>query len=249
MNIQTFSVPKYPETNEDKWLIPDDSDAPIVLCDGASESYNSNLWAKILANGLGRHDDFGLAWLNDRIAEYDAQIDPAKLSWSKQLAYERGSFATFLSVQVKDDKCLVNAIGDSEMFIIGDGWITESYPYNGADEFLAHPTLLSTKKRDNGSLQDKLGERPYSAVFTLAGASHIIMATDALAHWITKRRDAEDREAVRFLLNTDEADFEKFVEKERKNGLRLDDTTMIRIVLHDHPPIPYKTGLPAKVER
>ena len=80
MNVQSFSVPKYPDTNEDKWLIPDDSNAPIVLCDGASESYNSNLWAEILAKGLNRHEDFSVAWLNHKIAEYYAQIDPSKLS-------------------------------------------------------------------------------------------------------------------------------------------------------------------------
>lgn len=249
MNIQAFSVPKYPEANEDKWRIPDGCEAPIVLCDGASESYNSNLWAEILANGLEKHEDFGAAWLNQKIAEYDAQIDPSKLSWSRQLAYERGSFATFLSAQLKNGECLVNAMGDSELFIFGNGWITESYPYNGSDEFLAHPTLLSTKKEDNRALEDRRCERPYSAIFSLAGASHVIMATDALAHWIMKRRDAEDNEAMRFLLSTDEVEFGKFVERERKNGLRFDDTTMIRIDLRDHPPIPYKIGLPAKVGR
>lgn len=250
MNIQPpFSIPKYPDTNEDKWRISKGDDVPIVLCDGASESFNSSLWAEILANGLSRHEDFGAAWLNDRIAEYEAQINPSKLSWSKQLSYERGSFATFLSVQVKNGKCLVNAIGDSEVFIIEDGWINESYPYNEADEFLAHPTLLSTKKGDNRILEDEFGERPYSAIFSLARASHIIMATDALAHWIMKRRDAEDWEALRFLLDIDKNSFREFVERERKSGLRLDDTTMIRIDLLTQPPIPYTTGLPAKVER
>lgn len=53
MKIDVWSVPKHEKYNEDCWRIPDDPrESPIVLCDGASESFDSRRWALPLANGL-----------------------------------------------------------------------------------------------------------------------------------------------------------------------------------------------------
>lgn len=246
MNIHVFSVSKYPDINEDHWHIPESFDRPIVVCDGASESFNSNLWARILAKGLESHEDFTATWLEGQIGEYEKACDPASLSWSKQAAYERGSFSTFLSVQLTGEKCLVNAAGDTEVFIVADNWLIDFYPYRWPDEFQSQPVLLSTKKEDKDFLTASIDDSPHSAILSLAGASHIIMATDALAHWLMKRRDAGDKEALRFLLNVDDAGFREFVERERRNDLRLDDTTMIRIDLHNIPPRVYDSSLTAR---
>lgn len=244
MNIQAFSVPKY-ELNEDAWHIPNDSGSPIVLCDGASESFDSRRWAEILSKGLARHEDFTDSWLRERIGEYERAIDPASLSWSKQLAYERGSFATFLSVQLKDGECLVNAMGDTEVFLIKDGQIINMYPYVEASEFLNHPCLLSTKRELNTELKENVDDCPFSGKLVEIGhATHLLMLTDALAHWLMRR---DDPEAVNALLGiTSDTEFRGFVERERRDGMRFDDTTMIRVDLREHlPTMAYGRMLPA----
>lgn len=244
MNRQVFSVPKY-ELNEDAWNIPPDPGSPIVLCDGASESFDSRRWAEILTKGLARHEDFTDSWLKERIEEYEKAIEPAALSWSKQLAYERGSFATFLSVQLRHGECLVNAMGDTEAFLVKDGRIIEMYPYVEACEFLNHPCLLSTKRELNTELKENVDDCPFSGkLVQIEHATHLLMLTDALAHWLMKKKD--DPEAVNALLCiSSDTEFRGFVDRERKDGMRFDDTTMIRVNLRAPLPVAYGSMLPA----
>ena len=243
MKIKVFSVSKY-EKNEDKWHIPYraqaagdeafDETRPVTLCDGASESYNSSLWAEILCKSLQNQADFSDEWLKERIGEYEREINPQNLGWSRQMAYERGSFATFLSVFFQHGKCLVNAVGDSVAVVVNgaDGSVLESFPYDDPGKFLEHPLLLSTKPELNTQISGDF----QSEFVCLDKATHVLLLTDALGHWLMKRK--KEPESVRRLLAiADAAEFAEFVLKERQNDLRFDDTTMIRISLVDNLPV------------
>lgn len=228
VDIGCWSVQKYETENEDCWHIPDQP-GPIVLCDGASESFASSLWAKTLANGLVKSDDFCDAWLANRIKDYESRINPDSLGWSRQASYERGSFATFLSVEFADGKCVVNACGDTVAFSVNDSGIIDSRAYKDKNDFLKKPILLSTRPELNMGLDMPYGGRRWMSRLAQTGASHVLMLTDAIALWLMR---AEDHgEAVRTLLGiASDGEFREFVERERESKrLRFDDTTMIRI--------------------
>ncbi|UTP23371.1 hypothetical protein NMB33_06365 [Burkholderia sp. FXe9] len=92
------SVPKEfsnPEANEDVLAFSDDG-RRFALSDGASDSFNSKLWANLLANKYLDEPGLSEEWIGKALADYAVAHDFASMSWSKQAAFERGSFATLL---------------------------------------------------------------------------------------------------------------------------------------------------------
>lgn len=239
MRAEVFSVAKYDSANEDCCFIPRIASRPIVLCDGASESYDSARWARILAENAPLDEDFNSDWLHARIVQFESGIDADDLSWSKRLAYDRGSFSTFLSVRFRQGKCLVNAIGDTEAVAVNSEGIIDACPYHKPEQFLSRPSLFSTRPELNLPFNGET-EPPFIAQLNLDSATHVLLLTDALAHWLLKKNDPM---AIASLLDIgNEAEFQEFVEAERKRDLRFDDTTMIRIRLHEPLPMLYERG-------
>src|SRR5690242_19769978 len=98
----TGSFPKtqdYPDANEDCFVITDDQ-LCIALCDGASESFDSKTWARSLADRFVANPLVDTNWVQEAVDSYRSQYDWNALSWSKQAAFDRGSFATLLGVEV-----------------------------------------------------------------------------------------------------------------------------------------------------
>jgi len=54
------------KANEDSFAFSEDL-TKFILCDGASESYNSQLWAKIICNSFINDDDINEDWLIDAV--------------------------------------------------------------------------------------------------------------------------------------------------------------------------------------
>src|SRR2546423_200297 len=124
----TGTVPKhsaFPEANEDKLRTCDDRQV-YVLSDGASESYNSLLWAEVVVDSWFRGPPLRslLRWVRNAIQQYESRSDRAKMSWSQEAAFERGSFASLLSVHWSRESSLrVSAVGDSIALLVADGQI------------------------------------------------------------------------------------------------------------------------------
>ena len=87
----------------------------LALCDGASESFDSSVWAQILADKFARDPAVTPEWLGDAIAEYVSRHDFDTMSWSQQASYERGSFSTLLGAQYDPEHRAVEilSVGDS----------------------------------------------------------------------------------------------------------------------------------------
>ena len=122
------TVPKhldFPEANEDK-VRTCDSRQVYVLSDGASESYNSSLWADVIVEAWFKSPprrNF-IRWLRNAIGEYESRSDMANMSWSQQGAFERGSFASLLALNWTAESTLrVTAVGDSMAILVSDGRI------------------------------------------------------------------------------------------------------------------------------
>ncbi|MBV8455414.1 MAG: hypothetical protein JO122_02220 [Acetobacteraceae bacterium] len=87
------SLPKDEPGNDDCWAIK-----PLrglyAISDGASESFDPARWARVLADrfvAVGQADE---QWLAGACRAYGAMHDREAMSWSRQAAYDRGSYAT-----------------------------------------------------------------------------------------------------------------------------------------------------------
>ena len=118
-----------PEHIEDVYAISNDN-ARVVLCDGASESFDSRTWAELLANKFLCDPDIKSGWITDVLTDYIEKFDYQQMSWSKQASFERGSFSTLLGVQYFFDESYVQitGVGDTVAFLLCEGSRVGSHP-------------------------------------------------------------------------------------------------------------------------
>lgn len=235
--VFAHSMAKGDDPNED---IYDLSSSRLVLCDGASESFDSCTWAKILARNYINHEQINARMLAESIKDYDTAQAHRELNWAQQLASGRGSYSTLLGYfySSRDNSIWLDCVGDSSAFVIRDSDLAMlfSYPYRRPEEYLDRPRLLSTQQEKNVPLNASLSTPPWlSTRFALRHKVkyHVLLLTDAIACWLLKNRD--NAQSVACLLNLTDNDhniFEDFVAEKRKSGeMKTDDTTMIHVTI------------------
>lgn len=226
-----FTVPKVEDqVNEDScaWS----HKGIIALSDGASISFDSASWARILVRSYCGSPSFSEDWLNRAIAKFSQQYNREELPWMKQAALDRGSFASLIGVQLHDRGKLVQvfAVGDSLAVLCEGDQVKATFPYQTAAEFDRSPQLLSTNPAENRFLRDGDSIDTFCCDWTVCGrnAPALLFMTDALGQWLLSKIEAGES-PVKTLrgLRTRNA-FANFVKAERKLGkLRTDDTTLV----------------------
>lgn len=228
------SCPKDPsasDVNEDRWAYCGPR-GTLALCDGASESFNSSVWAQILADKFVLDPAVTADWLSDAVAEYVARHDFAAMSWSRQASYERGSFSTLLGVQHIPGNATVEilATGDS-LAVLADGdRFVSSWPYAHAERFKERPTLFSTLSEHNGFLSGPNFWTAHGTHFNLEslGTPRLVCVTDALGEWLLRHNQSGDNGLSRLLALEREEELVDLVVEERQAGrMRVDDSTLI----------------------
>jgi len=223
-----------PELNEDVCLIDIDRSL-IVLCDGASESFDSKTWAAILANKFLNNQAIDPAWVDDVISSYRAQFDCEKMSWSKQAAFERGSFSTFLGITYSPSDNLVEiiGIGDTIALLLNDDKLIDSFPYTSAEEFAKRPLLLSTKSEHNQFLlsSDFMISHKKTWRIDKENNPRLLFMTDALAEWTLRDGQVENSSLEKLLQLSNFSEFKDLVLSERcLKNMRFDDTTLVNVI-------------------
>lgn len=228
------SVSKQPgeaDRNEDAFEWSSERSA-LALSDGASESFDSRLWARILVRLFVLRPVLALAKVDVAIAAFTRRHDPRSMSWSRQAAFDRGTFATLLGVTVSAelDQARVLAIGDSIALLLDGTRLVASFPYTDPDDFRRRPTLLSTRRELNSFLDSPDDAGAPSTVWRLDALAQprIVCMTDAIGEWFL-RRAQEDACAGEILLGlSDVAHLESLVARERQAGrMRVDDATLL----------------------
>jgi hypothetical protein len=225
-----FSVPKIVgQLNEDSYQYS--SKGTLALSDGASISFDSASWSKLLVRRYARYPEFSLRWLAAAIDDFSKLYDRDNLPWMKQASFDRGSFASLLGVKIIDQKFLkVLAIGDSLAVLCDGHEIKDTYPYQNAEQFSQSPLLLSTSGQENSYLKDLDVSYDICAHWTFSGLTRpaLLCMTDALGQWVLSMH-ANNYSPVATLLNiTRQKEFFKFVENERTLGrMKRDDTTLL----------------------
>jgi hypothetical protein len=198
-----------------------------VVSDGASESYSSRHWARILVAKYARRPFVNADWVREAILAYDAGYDRDKMTWSAQASYDRGSFATLLGLRLDDDHQGVHilGVGDS-LVVLDDGQeLCASFPYTEPEQFRANPLLLSTLMNRNSdvlallpSTYWRLDRNPKARLFCM---------TDAVGAWLLS--DPDHRLPILRSLRS-RIDFIRLVEGARADGsMRRDDSTLVTI--------------------
>lgn len=229
-----FSVPKVFEDPRNEDSFHRSRKGVYALSDGASVSFDSASWARILVRRYARNPEFTQAWLAAAIAEFRKLYDRDSLPWMQQASFDRGSFASLLGVRMVDEGRLIQvfSIGDSLAVLCDGDCIKATFPLSAASEFSRSPQLLCTNPVQNVFLDEVDPNYDLVADWTFRGLQQpaLLCMTDALGHWLLSRRD-DDPSPVSVLrkVRTPSA-FARFVKGERAAGrMRRDDTTLIAL--------------------
>ncbi|GBR29562.1 PP2C family serine/threonine-protein phosphatase [Kozakia baliensis] len=194
-----------------------------AVSDGASESFASRRWARILVTRYVQQPAIDETWLAHAIDIYHSAFTRATMSWSAQAAFDRGSFATLLGLKLDPQGVSILGIGDS-LAVLDDGSeIQATFPYSEPDQFRANPLLLSTIYNSNSAIINA----DFTTHWSLEGTPKLFCMTDAIGAWLLGNRP--ERMARLRALQT-RTEFVALVEDARANGvMRRDDTTLLVI--------------------
>lgn len=223
--VRAFTFPKdpsFPNSNEDTFAIGMDRAA---VFDGATESFASRRWARIVARHWVRGAD---SWLADAREEY-SESGQVNLHWAQDVARTRGSFTTLAAVVAAEDALEVTTVGDSCVLLIADGEIEVSFPYADAAAFNSAPAALGTGtslEDDQGLLREGTG-RVTRLVDT------VLLVTDAVAAWLlTSDASQRSQRIARVLEVKTGEDWAGIVREERRGKtMKVDDSTVIVLEL------------------
>ena len=205
-----------------------------ALSDGASVSFDSASWSRMLVRRFVQNPDFTPDWLSAAIGEFSKLYDRDTLPWMQQAAFDQGSFASLLGVRIVDwgEPIRILAVGDSLAVLCDGDAIKATFPYTTAAEFDQPPKLLSTNPSENDFLGDNGFEDLLIAEWSFTGLHRpaLLCMTDALGHWLLSWSDRKQSPiAILRSLGT-QKDFTHFVHAERASGrMRRDDTTLLAI--------------------
>lgn len=221
-----FTVPKVERQRNEDWY-QYSSKGVVAISDGASISFDSASWARILARRFARRPELTSEWLSDAIAEFGTLHDREELPWMMQAAYDRGSFASLLGVRFIDGQNLeLSAIGDSLAVLCDGDNITATFPYSNASQFDQSPQLLCTNPAENAFLRNGVPCVRWS--WGELAEPALLCVTDALGQWLLARRETSDSPIAVLRKIETRTQFARFVQSERATGqMRRDDTTLL----------------------
>lgn len=223
--------PDRPEANEDAYAFSVDRQC-FALSDGASESYDSQLWARLLARKLADDASFGQQWLETAVSDYHSQHDFASMSWSQQFAFERGCFATLLSVEHDAARGLLNmfGVGDTVAVLMVGSEVVRSWPLDDPERFKDRPTLLSTLRSHNEFTQAPEFDAIARIEVNLSALPEptLLCMTDALGEWTLRMAGEEPERLAELLAIRSEEQLAALVVTERAaKRMRIDDSTLV----------------------
>jgi hypothetical protein len=206
----------------------------FAISDGASVSFDSAAWAKILACSFCSGSDLSLGWLEEAVAKFNAKYDRDQLPWFQQAAFDRGSFATLAGLEISEDgQCVgVVGVGDSVVILVDGTSVVASFPITHSDQFDNSPELIGSRSALNDFMVGGALSGAYIREWDLTERSEpsLFCMTDALASWfMSSAEEGGDPVTVLRTIASPGA-FRQFVDGERSRGaMRTDDTTLLMI--------------------
>ena len=215
-----------------------EKDQVFAIGDGVSQSFNPAKWAELLvvkASEGGNLSDL-LKQVQHLSADWEADCsallkdeEPLSFIRQKQLQGSQSTLAVLRLVSISDSvkNWQFSTIGDSLLVVLDaskpEPLIKRFYPFTDISNFPAGPDIIATKPP---YLRGHVKTFQFESV---AGESCLLM-TDALARYALSYGAVGFEISTVFpFLNTDQHDFESWIEITRKSGLGDDDSTLILI--------------------
>jgi len=230
------SIPKdatAPTLNEDAWA-HNDCRTCVALSDGASESFDSKSWARLLVHQYAEDQRFNGEWVARAVKTYMSQVDFDSLGWAQQRAFDRGSYATLLGLTLAENDVDMDilAVGDSLAVHLRDGVVLDTYPFTRPEQFEARPKLLSTKAASNTFLAESDFFGSCSKTWSVQDGDVVLAVTDAVGQWLLSEYVNKTHGVEILSKITSESDFSELVERLRaEHHIKLDDSTLLRLLV------------------
>ena len=234
--------PDFPDANEDVFAIDAQGHA-AALSDGASESFDSQTWGRLLCEAFLQEaitlrpdtpEPFIRAVLAKARAAFAHRMAARTLSWSQQAALSRGNFASLVGVRESSDQVALVAIGDSLVMWQDTRGRLQSWVLQNSEEFRRSPVLLGSDPRTDavlfGSERRRWGACQIPKANVLDG--RIWLMTDAIGAYVTRLNEQSLVPNAIELLQSDIDSLSDWSRQKRfHHELRIDDTTLLSIRL------------------
>ena len=216
-----LALAEHSATGEDRWT-SNPARGTWVLCDGASEGWDSGGWAETLANRLAHLGPCDAAIIRAR-RDY-ARLHKDSTDWLSNLARKRGSWTTALVVEVAHSGRFLkaSAFGDTTLFILEGYEKVLSFPMEDSKTYSNTPDLIEAR----GVVLPNFR----SIVIPLAGLRRpsFALATDALAARLLENPEEEQEKLWRFFSKASPQAFATWAKHEMDaSQLSQDDLTLL----------------------
>lgn len=239
-NYKSITKPKFGNSideNEDNLLEPSKSEIEsdtlvrFAISDGATEASFSKEWSDLLVSSYKDKSfdkDHLIETLKGISDTWQSMATAIELPWYAQQKAEIGSFATFLGLTINREQNTFEtvAIGDCTFFQIRDDELILTFPVTSIEEYGNTPNLIAT----NLHYQTEFEKTAVYGSGSIEPNDLIILATDALAAWIFKQKDAGEKpwNHLSNILENYLADFENWINNQRHtNEIKNDDITLL----------------------
>jgi len=168
----------------------------FALADGTTQSYNSEIWAKIVSEEFVTNPSFNsrelISNFTTRVGLYkktslNFSSNPAIASLEKA-KQQKGGTTTFLGLQFLNNvQFNLICCGDSNFFLLSNDGRIVGFPYSDVDTLDANNFFINTEQL----LQERIDETFFqNKPFSCKVGDTIILATDALSRLMLKRPEA-----------------------------------------------------------
>ena len=225
------------EYNEDAYAFSCEHSL-IAVSDGATDSYDSKTLAELVANQFIQNPNITKDWIQILLEKYNTHHDYSSLSWSKQAAFERGSFASLLGASINYEEKTINVIsvGDSLAILLDQNNYIKSYPYTTSEEFNQRPELFSSLFHHNNFtiLDDFHSTHNTTWIFSEYLNPLLLCMTDAFGQWILKNEE-NNTSVLDIVCNirTIEQLQDLVMNARADKDMKIDDVTLILIDLNE----------------
>lgn len=210
-----------------------------AVADGATESVFARAWAEHLAQGLVERDATTDEALRDALPDWQiewragARGRAGQQPWYVAAKAAEGAFAALLGLSLHPDgQWRAVSVGDCCLFLLRDGALAQSWPFEAPDAFSNRPSLVSSRS-------DRAMPSPDTATGTWHPQDTFLLATDAVAAWLLRADTSEDSEPpidLATAVDWTEETFQEIVETARAEGsLRNDDATLLVVRVNEAP--------------
>jgi hypothetical protein len=208
----------------------------FAVADGAAESAESGLWARLLVETFVHHppQEPWPTWvlpLQGQWADAVGRLQPAEpLPWFLEGRYRDGAYATFLGLILDGPRWFALALGDSCLFQLRGSRLEAAFPLGHSSQFDNNPWLVGSRAAAG---EAALAQARHSAGDWRPG-DRLLLMTDALARWFLSAVETGARPWLPLdaLLGQPDDCFADWVSRLRSDRqLRNDDTTLVFITL------------------